>query len=129
MSIRLVALATLTAMTALASGCVEERVVHDRPVVVQRPVQREVIVERPVVEREYVEVVAPKPPPPHVVEVEPLPRPGYVWARGYWRWNGQAYVAIPGHWEAVRRGYHYVHPHYEQRNDGWHLNVGVWVNG
>ncbi|MFC4764820.1 hypothetical protein [Dyella koreensis] len=118
MSTRLIALA---ALTLLASGCVEERVVHDRPVVVERPVVRREVVEEV--------VVAPQPPPPRVVEVEPMPRQGYVWARGYWRWNGREYVAIPGHWEVVRPGYHYVHPHYERRDDGWHLNVGVWVNG
>jgi hypothetical protein len=117
MSTRLFALA---ALTLLASGCVEERVVHDR---------RPVIVERPVVQREVIEeVVAPQPPPPRIVEVEPPRREGYVWARGYWHWNGHEYVAMPGHWEVFRPGYHYVHPHYERHNDGWHLNVGVWVN-
>ena len=122
MPIRTVALVALISFAALASGCVQERVVHDRPV------QRTVVVERPVVEREYVEVIAPQ-PPPRVVEVEPLPHPGYIWARGYWRWNGRTYVSVPGHWEQVRPNYHYVHPHYERANDGWHLRVGVWVNG
>jgi hypothetical protein len=112
-------IAALAALTMLASGCVEERVVHDRPVVVERPIVR----------REVVEVIAPQPPPERIVEVEPERRPGYVWARGYWRWTGREYVAMPGHWEVERPGYHYVHPHYEHRNDGWHLNVGVWVNG
>ncbi|MEO8998549.1 MAG: hypothetical protein ABI227_01775 [Rhodanobacter sp.] len=117
MSLRLVALASLVAATALASGCVVEPV-HERPV----------IVERPVVQREYVEVVAPRPPPPIIVE-EVAPRPGYIWARSYWRWDGRNYVAERGHWEPVRRGYHYQHPHWEQRNDGWHMHVGVWVSG
>jgi len=117
MSNRLVALASLVAATALASGCVVEQPVRQRPVIVERPVQRE-----------YVEVVAPQPPPPIVVE-QVQPRPGYVWARGYWRWDGRRYVAERGHWEPVRPGYHYVHPHWEQRRDGWHLRVGVWVAG
>lgn len=117
MQIRLIA---LTALTLLASGCVVE---HPAP----RP--RTVVVERPVVEREYVEVVAPQPPPTVIVEEEPQHRPGYVWARGYWHWNGREYIAVHGHWEAERQGYHYVHPHYVQHNDGWHLNVGVWVQG
>jgi len=119
MSIRIVA---LTALTLLASGCVVERPApRPRPPVV---VERETVVQR-----EYVEVVAPQPPPVRVVEEVPPPRQGYVWARGYWRWNGHEYVGVPGHWEAERVGYHYVHPHYEQHNDGWHLNVGVWVAG
>ena len=75
--------AALAALVVAASGCVEERVVHDR-----RPVQRE-----------YVEVVAPQPPPVQVIEVEPEGRPGY----------------------------RYVHPHWEQRNDGYHWQGGGWV--
>jgi hypothetical protein len=106
----------LLAVVVAASGCVEERVVHDRPV------------HERVVERQYVEVVAPQPPPVRVIEVDPEPRPGYLWARGYWHWDGGRYVPVHGHWEVVRPGYRYVHPHWEQRNDGWHYHVGVWVN-
>lgn len=104
--------AALAAMVVVASGCVEERVVHDR---------------RPVVQREYVEVVAPQPPPVQVIEVEPAGRPGYVWSRAYWRWEGGRYVAVRGHWEVERPGYRYVHPHWVQRNDGFHWQVGGWV--
>ncbi len=111
-------LAALTALTLLASGCVVEQ--PRRPVVVER---------EPAMQRDYVEVIAPQAPPMELVEVEPAPRAGYVWARGYWHWNGHKYVAMHGHWEATRPGYHYVHPHYVQRGDGWHLNVGVWVAG
>lgn len=112
-------LAALTALTLLASGCVvEQPAPRPRPVVVER-----------VPQREYVEVVAPQPPPVDIIEREPAPRPGYVWARGYWRWDGHQYLAERGHWEAERPGYHYVHPHYEHHRDGWHLNVGVWVAG
>lgn len=119
MSIRLVAVASLVTAAALASGCVQERVVHDRPVIVERPV---------VQQREYVEVIAPQPPPEQIVEVEPAHRPGYIWARGYWHWDGHRYAPMGGHWEAVRPGYRYVHPHWERHNDGWHMRVGVWVN-
>lgn len=119
MSIRLVAVASLVAAAALASGCMQERVVHDRPVYVQqRPVQREYVEE----------VVAPGPPPPVIVE-QVQPRPGYVWARSYYRWDGRRYATVRGHWEPNRPGYHYVHPHYEQRGDGWHWRAGVWVAG
>ncbi|NWD23897.1 YXWGXW repeat-containing protein [Pseudomonas yamanorum] len=103
--------AALAALVVAASGCVEERVVHDR-----RPVQRE-----------YVEVVAPQPPPLQVIEVEPEGRPGYLWSRGYWRWEGGRYVAVHGHWEPERPGYRYVHPHWVQRNDGYHWQGGGWV--
>ena len=79
--------------------------------------------------RSYVEVIAPQPPPVELVEVEPASRHGYVWARGYWHWDGRDYVAVSGHWEAVRPGYHYVHPHWEQHRDGWHWRAGLWVVG
>jgi hypothetical protein len=118
----------VVALAVLASGCVQERVVHDRPIVVEHPVRRDVVVEQPV-QREVVEVIAPQPPPPREVEIIPAPRRGYVWAHGYWRWDGRRYVAVGGHWEAARPGYRYVHPHWEQHRDGWHWRVGVWVAG
>jgi len=120
MSIRLVALASLAAVTALAAGCVVEPAPRPRPVVYEQ---------RPVVHREYVEeVVAPQPPPPMFVE-NIVARPGFIWARGYWRWDGRHYVAERGHWEPIRPGHHYAHPHWEQRSDGWHWRAGVWVTG
>ncbi|WP_027979082.1 YXWGXW repeat-containing protein [gamma proteobacterium L18] len=109
MLLRSIALIALVAATA---GCVEERVVHDH-----RPVHRE-----------YVEVVAPQAPPVQVIEEEPGPRPGYVWARGYWAWEGGRYVPVRGHWEALRPGYRYVHPHWVQTRDGWHWRQGGWAN-
>lgn len=108
---------SLIAVVVVASGCVE-RVVHERRVVVERPVQQ----------REYVEIVAPQPPPERIVEVEPVGRPGYVWARGYWHWDGGRYVAAHGHWEQIRPGYRYEHPHWERRGDGWHLRAGGWAH-
>ncbi len=117
MSLRSVALLSMVAFAALASGCVVEQPVRPRHVVVERPVYRDTV-----------EVVAPQPPPVWVVRNVQV-RPGYVWARGYWRWNGRRYVAVHGHWEPVRPGYHYVHPHWEQRRDGWHWRAGVWVAG
>ena len=116
MSLRSIALVSLVGVTALASGCVVEPA-RPRPVVVERPVYRDTV-----------EVVAPQPPPEWVV-ARVQPRPGYLWAHGYWRWNGRRYVAVQGHWERVRPGYRYVHPHWEQRGDGWHLHAGIWVSG
>ena len=94
MSIRLVAVVSLLAAAALASGCVQERVVHERPVYIQQA---------PPVQREYVEVVAPRPPPPVIYEVI-QPRQGYVWARSYYRWDGREYISVQGHWEPNRQG-------------------------
>ena len=35
------------------------------------------------------------PPAPRVVEVPP-PRPGFVWAPGYYRWDGHQHVWVDG---------------------------------
>ncbi|HWU75347.1 MAG TPA: YXWGXW repeat-containing protein [Rhodanobacter sp.] len=119
-TLRNTALISLAAITALASGCVVEPVHPRHP-------RQEVVVEQPVY-REQVEVVAPQAPPEWVVQQVDT-RPGYVWARGYWRWDGRRYVAVRGHWEVARPGYHYVHPHWEHRRDGWHWRAGVWLRG
>ena len=118
MSTRPILVTSLVLAAAVASGCVQERVVHDRPVYVQQPPQPEYTEE----------VVAPGPPPPVIVE-NVAPRPGYIWAHSYYRWDGRRYVTVRGHYEPVRPGYHYVHPHWEQRGDGWHWRAGVWVAG
>ncbi|MGV8920235.1 MAG: hypothetical protein ACOH2R_20965 [Pseudomonas sp.] len=109
--------AAIIAVVAVTTGCVEERVVHER----------RVVHEPAVVQTQYVEVIAPQPPPQRVVEVEPAYRPGFVWAHGYWRWDGARYVAVGGHWEPERRGYHYVHAQWERRGDGWHWREGGWA--
>ena len=39
------------------------------------------------------EVVVTRTPPTVRVETQTVaPGPGYVWTRGYWRWNGTTYV-------------------------------------
>lgn len=39
------------------------------------------------------------PPPADLLEVpgEP-PSPERIWIKGYWHWNGEAYVWVAGHW-------------------------------
>jgi hypothetical protein len=66
-------------------------------------------------------------PPTAVVEADPPPQANLVWARGYWRWDGHDYVAVPGHWERVRPGYHYVHAYWEKREGAWLLHNGIWM--
>ena len=65
------------------------------------------------------------PPPPRVVVVPPA-RVGYVWAPGYWRWNGHEHVWVDGRWLAERRGYRWVPERWEQRGDRWHFEEGHW---
>lgn len=66
-------------------------------------------------------------PPPPRVEVVPAPRPGYLWAPGYWDWRGGRHYWVRGNWVRERRGYAYHHPEWVQEGGRWHLNHGGWV--
>ena len=105
---------SLVCLTLLATGCAP---VPPRP-------ERVVVVERP--PRPYVVHVTQE-PPREVVELEPPPREGWVWAHGYWRWDGRGYVRVPGHWERVVAGRHYVHAYWEHRDGQWWLHEGYWA--
>jgi hypothetical protein len=69
--------------------------------------------------------VAVGPPPPPVV-MAPAPAPGYVWAPGYWAWNGYRHVWVEGYWMAVRPGYAWVPDRWERRGPRWHHVHGHW---
>jgi hypothetical protein len=69
--------------------------------------------------------VAIAPPPPAVVEV-PAPRVGFVWAPGYWGWNGHQHVWREGRWLHERSGQHWQADHWEQRGNRWHYSRGHW---
>lgn len=69
--------------------------------------------------------VAVAPPPPRVVEVPP-PRVGYVWAPGYWNWNGRNHVWVEGRWVGERRGERWVPEHWDEHNGRWRLARGHW---
>jgi hypothetical protein len=71
-------------------------------------------------------VIGNAPPPPRFESV-PQPRPGYVWAPGYWNWDGHSHAWSAGHWEPERRGYRYERPEWQRDNDGWRLNRGGWI--
>ena len=68
-------------------------------------------------------------PPAPVYERIPAPRHGYVWAPGYWNWNGHRYVWQKGHFEKVRKGYSYHRPEWRQGSNGWTLDRGGWQRG
>ena len=101
---------TLALVLALLGGCVVEPA-HERVVIEQPP--------PPVVVR-----VA---PPPEYVEEVPPPRPGFIWVRGHWRWNGAAHEWERGHWEAERVGYRYARPRWERIGEEWHFTAGFWI--
>jgi hypothetical protein len=65
-------------------------------------------------------------PPPVRVEAVPAPRHGYVWAPGYWRWNGHHHVWVNGRWVHERHGYHYEPAAWVESNGHWHFHDGGW---
>jgi hypothetical protein len=73
--------------------------------------------------------IATAPPAPRY-EVMPAPRAGYVWAPGYWHWDGRRHVWMAGHWETARPGYRYVQPRWERYTDGgrerWRYHASRW---
>ena len=65
------------------------------------------------------------PPAPRVI-VAPPPRPGFVWAPGYWRWNGHRHVWRDGYWVRERRGYHWVPDGWSSNGGHYHYSRGHW---
>ena len=65
-------------------------------------------------------------PPAARVEVAPPPRAGFVWAPGYWRWDGRRHTWHAGYWVREKRGYHWVADSWEPRNGHYHYNRGHW---
>jgi hypothetical protein len=74
----------------------------------------------------HVSIVVPVSPPPLVVEVVPPPRPAYIWAPGYWRWDGHRHVWSEGHWENAREGERYERPEWRRDGDKWRFQEGGW---
>jgi hypothetical protein len=69
--------------------------------------------------------IAVAPPPPPEVMVPP-PRVGFVWAPGFWGWNGQQHVWHEGRWMHERPGHHWQADHWEQHGNRWHYAQGHW---
>lgn len=69
------------------------------------------------------------PPPPPRVFVQPQFCRGYVWAPGYWRWNGRRHVWVDGAYLRERRGYRYVAPGWDQDRDAYRFRRGRWARG
>ena len=67
-----------------------------------------------------------RPPPAPIYEVTPAPRPGYVWAPGYYRYEGNHYLWTKGRWMAERRGYHWTNDRWEHGSHGWYHVPGRW---
>ena len=111
---RCTALITLALAAALAAGCAEQ---PSTPVV-----------HRPLFENTYShDLVAPREPPPFVIETVKEDRRGYVWAHSYYRWDGHDFVAVPGQWIPAKPDYRYVDATWERHRDGWHFKPGYWL--
>jgi len=65
-------------------------------------------------------------PPPPRVEYVPAPRAGYVWAPGYWNWNGHRHVWVNGRYVHGRHNQHWVPERWDNRNGRWSLYHGHW---
>ena len=65
-------------------------------------------------------------PPAARVEVAPAPRPGFVYAPGYWQYDGKQYTWTEGRFIADREGHRYVVPAYEPRGQRWVFRAGHW---
>jgi hypothetical protein len=66
-------------------------------------------------------------PPAPLYERIPAPRNGYVWAPGYWAWNGHRHHWAPGYWIAERPGYVYSAPAWYQGSGGWYMQEARWT--
>jgi hypothetical protein len=66
-------------------------------------------------------------PPPLRAEDVPAPREGYVWAPGYWNYDGTNYVWVDGRFLPDQAGAFYVAPRWEASNGRYALYGERWV--
>ena len=75
-----------------------------------------------------VNIVIGNAPPPLKFESVPQARRGYVWAPGYWNWDGQRHVWAAGEWQPERSGSRYRSAEWVRENNNWRLNRGGWIS-
>jgi len=68
------------------------------------------------------------PPPPRAVVVPP-PRVGFVWAPGYWQWDGHRHFWVEGRWLRARPGFHWEPEHWVARRGHYRFVPGHWAHG
>jgi hypothetical protein len=68
------------------------------------------------------------PPPPRYMRIPP-PRVGYIWAPGYWRWDGRMrrHVWVGGYWVRGRPGYRYVPERWVHYGPNYRFERGHWA--
>lgn len=65
-------------------------------------------------------------PPAPQYEVVPVLSPGYVWAPGYWGWNGDRHIWIRGRSIVQRDGFRWQPDRWEQRDRSYFRTGGHW---
>lgn len=65
-------------------------------------------------------------PPAPQYEVVPTVQQGYVWAPGYWGWNGDRHIWVRGRTIVQRDGYRWAPDRWEQGDRGYFRTVGHW---
>lgn len=72
-------------------------------------------------------IVVVAPPALRVETVVARPAPGYVWARGYWDWDGDSWAWVRGQWAmAPVRSATWVPASYRRVSSGWDYVPGHW---
>ena len=71
-------------------------------------------------------IIIGEPPPALIVEPPPPPRVGFIWAPGFWDWDGHRHIWRGGHWEGERVGQLYAQPRWVQAPGGWRFVPGHW---
>ncbi len=118
-TIRNYAAALLVPVLLLSAGCVERRTVYV-PVYQPAPVAGQPVSLPPGATNPPPPVlVTEAPPPPRQEVVVVSPGPDYVWAPGYWGWNG-GWIWVGGGW-VVR-----PHPRAVWVGGGWVRHGGGW---
>jgi hypothetical protein len=67
------------------------------------------------------------PPPVAVIETAPAPRVGYVYAPGYWAWDGHRHIWVRGRTIAERPGYTWVPDRWEPVGGRYRFVQGYWA--
>jgi hypothetical protein len=65
-------------------------------------------------------------PPPDRVEVVPAPRPGFVYEKGHYLYDGEKYVWQEGKFYQEQQGQKYVPYVFEKRGDTYIYRPGYW---
>jgi hypothetical protein len=65
-------------------------------------------------------------PPPDRVEIVPAPRPGFIYEKGHYAWDGRQYVWTEGRFIKEREGHKYTPYAFEKRGEVWYYRPGFW---